>query len=164
MPDTFANLFFFCFFSRRHCCSLCNRLNSPHAPHLYFGVLSLICLHFIPLPPNQIVICGRQVMCSYLCQDIDLRVMQHYAGPDGQTVVREHVDCLEAGRKLPSYVLEDAEMTELCVRACGDEDWSRDVRLERQEVGGSSVVQVRLLTCVLACARPQKLPIKQSYN
>ncbi|XP_072572926.1 intermembrane lipid transfer protein VPS13B isoform X4 [Paramormyrops kingsleyae] len=91
---------------------------------------------------KQIVICGRQVMCSYLCQDIDLRVVQHYVGPDGQTVVREHVDCLEAGRKLPSYVLEDAEMTELCVRARGDEDWSRDVRLERQEPGGSSVVQV----------------------
>ncbi|CAB1321358.1 unnamed protein product [Coregonus sp. 'balchen'] len=62
-----------------------------------------------------IIICGRQVMCSYLSQDIDLRVVQHYVNPDGQTVVKEHADCLEAGRKLPSYVLEDSEMTELCV-------------------------------------------------
>ncbi|XP_028969409.2 vacuolar protein sorting-associated protein 13B isoform X3 [Esox lucius] len=93
---------------------------------------------------KQIIICGRQVMCSYLCQDIDLRVTQHYVGPDGQTVVREHADCLEAGSKLPTYVLEDLEMTELCVRARGDEDWSQDVRLERSERErlSSSVVQV----------------------
>ena len=82
-------------------------------------------------------------MCSYLTQDIELRVVQHYVGPDSQTVVREHCDCLEAGAKLPSYVLEDAEMTELCVRARGDEDWSQDVQLERRDKGGSSsVVQV----------------------
>uniref|UniRef100_A0A3Q2QXD0 Vacuolar protein sorting 13 homolog B n=1 Tax=Fundulus heteroclitus TaxID=8078 RepID=A0A3Q2QXD0_FUNHE len=93
---------------------------------------------------KQIIICGRQVMCSYLTQDIELRVVQHYVGPDGQTVVREHCDCLEAGAKLPSYVLEDAEMTEVCMRARGDEDWSQDVQLERREKGrsSSSVVQV----------------------
>ncbi|XP_074510650.1 intermembrane lipid transfer protein VPS13B isoform X2 [Sebastes fasciatus] len=92
---------------------------------------------------KQVIICGRQVMCSYLTQDIELRVVQHYVGPDSQTVVREHCDCLEAGAKLPSYVLEDAEMTELCVRARGDEDWSQDVQLERREKGNSSsVVQV----------------------
>uniref|UniRef100_A0A3Q3JG19 Vacuolar protein sorting 13 homolog B n=1 Tax=Monopterus albus TaxID=43700 RepID=A0A3Q3JG19_MONAL len=83
---------------------------------------------------KQVIICGRQVMCSYLTQDIELRVVQHYVGPDSQTVVREHCDCLEAGTKLPSYVLEDAEMTELCVRARGDEDWSQDVQLESQLV------------------------------
>uniref|UniRef100_A0AAQ5ZM51 Vacuolar protein sorting 13 homolog B n=1 Tax=Amphiprion ocellaris TaxID=80972 RepID=A0AAQ5ZM51_AMPOC len=92
---------------------------------------------------KQVIICGRQVMCSYLTQDIELRVVQHYVGPDSQTVVREHCDCLEAGAKLPSYVLEDAEMTELCVRARGDEDWSQDVQLERRDKGSSSsVVQV----------------------
>ncbi|KAM9723999.1 intermembrane lipid transfer protein VPS13B isoform 3-T3 [Menidia menidia] len=93
---------------------------------------------------KQVIICGRQVMCSYLTQDIDLRVVQHYLGPDGQTVVREHCDCLEAGAKLPSYVLEDAEMTELCVRARGDEDWSQDVQLEKRDKGGnsSSVIQM----------------------
>ncbi|XP_034729846.1 vacuolar protein sorting-associated protein 13B-like isoform X2 [Etheostoma cragini] len=92
---------------------------------------------------KQVIICGRQVMCSYLTQDIELRVVQHYVGPDSQTVVREHCDCLEAGAKLPSYVLEDAEMTELCVRARGDEDWSQDVQLERMEkVNSSSVIQV----------------------
>uniref|UniRef100_A0A3B5AH31 Vacuolar protein sorting 13 homolog B n=1 Tax=Stegastes partitus TaxID=144197 RepID=A0A3B5AH31_9TELE len=92
---------------------------------------------------KQVIICGRQVMCSYLTQDIELRVVQHYVGPDSQTVVREHCDCLEAGAKMPSYVLEDAEMTELCVRARGDEDWSQDVQLERRDKGSSSsVVQV----------------------
>lgn len=94
----------------------------------------------------QVIICGRQVMCSYLTQDIELRVVQHYVGADSQTVVREHCDCLEAGAKLPSYVLEDTEMTELCVRARGDEDWSQDVQLERRNKGsgGSScIVQVQ---------------------
>ncbi|XP_069393277.1 intermembrane lipid transfer protein VPS13B isoform X4 [Paralichthys olivaceus] len=91
---------------------------------------------------KQVIFCGRQVMCSYLTQDIELRVVQHYVGPDSQTVVREHCDCLEAGAKLPSYVLEDTEMTELCVRARGDEDWSQDVQLERRNHSSSSVVQV----------------------
>ncbi|XP_063055639.1 intermembrane lipid transfer protein VPS13B-like [Engraulis encrasicolus] len=88
---------------------------------------------------KQVVICGRQVMCSYLSVALELRVVQHYVGTDGQPVVREHVGTLEAGGKLPSYVLEDGELTELCVRAHGDEDWSQDVRLDRKE---SSVVQV----------------------
>ena len=93
-------------------------------------------------------------MCSYLSQDIELRVVQHYVGADGQTVVREHCDCLEARAMLPSYVLEDAEMTELCVRARGDDDWSQDLRLDRGEgeragaggggAGSSSVVQVKV--------------------
>ncbi|XP_058503196.1 intermembrane lipid transfer protein VPS13B-like isoform X1 [Solea solea] len=92
---------------------------------------------------KQVIICGRQVMCSYLTQDIELRVVQHYVGPDSQTVVKEHCDCLEAGAKMPSYVLEDTEMTELCVRARGDEDWSQDVQLERRNRGSNSyVVQV----------------------
>ncbi|XP_041648798.1 vacuolar protein sorting-associated protein 13B-like isoform X3 [Cheilinus undulatus] len=92
---------------------------------------------------KQVIICGRQLMCSYLTQDIELRVVQHYVGPDNQTVVREHCDCLEAGAKLPSYVLEDAEMTELCVRAQGDEEWSQDVQLERRDKGSShSVIQL----------------------
>ncbi|XP_034029740.1 LOW QUALITY PROTEIN: vacuolar protein sorting-associated protein 13B-like [Thalassophryne amazonica] len=94
---------------------------------------------------KQVIICGRQVMCSYLTQDIELRVVQHYVGPDSQTVVREHCDCLEAGAKLPSYVLEDAEMTELCVRAQGDEEWSQDVQLESRDKDSNSsscIVQV----------------------
>ncbi|XP_049585798.1 intermembrane lipid transfer protein VPS13B isoform X1 [Syngnathus scovelli] len=92
---------------------------------------------------KQVIICGRQVMCSYLTEDIELRLVQHYVGHDAQTVVREHCDCLEAGTKLPSYILEDAELTELCVRAKGDDDWSQDVQLERKDKGtSSSVVQV----------------------
>ncbi|XP_072317743.1 intermembrane lipid transfer protein VPS13B-like isoform X2 [Eucyclogobius newberryi] len=92
---------------------------------------------------RQVIICGRQVMCSYLSQDIELRVVQHYVGSDSQTVVKEHCDCLDAGGKLPSYVLEDDEMTELCLRAKGDEDWSQDVQLERRDkTSCCSVVQV----------------------
>ncbi|XP_038840129.1 vacuolar protein sorting-associated protein 13B-like [Salvelinus namaycush] len=117
--------------------------NPEQNPVFSFSSLYLQTLNRTMSSPS-VIICGRQVMCSYLSQDIDLRVMQHYVNPEGQTVVKEHVDCLEAGRKLSSYVLEDSELTELCVRARGDEDWSRDVRLERKEKkrGSSSVVQV----------------------
>ncbi|KAJ3597649.1 hypothetical protein NHX12_001166, partial [Muraenolepis orangiensis] len=90
---------------------------------------------------KQITICGRQLMCSYLSQDIELRVVQHYVGAAGQTVMREHRDCLEAGAMLPSYVLEDAEMTELCVRARGDDDWSQDLRLDRRD-GDRELIQI----------------------
>ncbi|XP_047639492.1 intermembrane lipid transfer protein VPS13B isoform X3 [Phacochoerus africanus] len=91
---------------------------------------------------KQIIICGRQIICSYLSQSIELKVVQHYIGQDGQAVVREHFDCLTAKQKLPSYILENSELTELCVRAKGDEDWSRDVCLESKAPEYSVVIQV----------------------
>ncbi|ELW47427.1 Vacuolar protein sorting-associated protein 13B [Tupaia chinensis] len=91
---------------------------------------------------KQIVICGRQIICSYLSQSIELKVVQHYIGQDGQAVVREHFDCLTAKQKLPSYILENSELTELCVKAKGDEDWSRDVCLESTAPDYSIVIQV----------------------
>ncbi|XP_055478364.1 intermembrane lipid transfer protein VPS13B [Psammomys obesus] len=91
---------------------------------------------------KQIIICGRQIICSYLSQSIELKVVQHYIGQDGQAVVREHFDCLPAKQKLPSYILENSELTELCVKAEGDEDWSRDVCLEPKTSEYSIVIQV----------------------
>lgn len=91
---------------------------------------------------KQIIICGRQIICSYLSQSIELKVVQHYIAQDGQAVVREHFDCLMAKQKLPSYVLENNELTELCVKAKGDEDWSRDVCLESKATEDSIVIQV----------------------
>ncbi|XP_060248832.1 intermembrane lipid transfer protein VPS13B isoform X1 [Meriones unguiculatus] len=91
---------------------------------------------------KQIIICGRQIICSYLSQSIELKVVQHYIGHDGQAVVREHSDCLPAKQKLPSYILENSELTELCVKAEGDEDWSRDVCLEPKTSEYSIVIQV----------------------
>ncbi|XP_064333004.1 intermembrane lipid transfer protein VPS13B isoform X2 [Camelus dromedarius] len=91
---------------------------------------------------KQIIICGRQIICSYLSQSIELKVVQHYIGQDGQAVVREHFDCLTAKQKLPSYILENSELTELCVKAKGDEDWSRDVCLESKDPEYSIVIQV----------------------
>ncbi|KAM9198438.1 intermembrane lipid transfer protein VPS13B [Dugong dugon] len=91
---------------------------------------------------KQIIIFGRQIICSYLSESIELKVVQHYIGQDGQAVVREHFDCLAAKEKLPSYILENNELTELCVKAKGDEDWSRDVCLESKAPEYSSVIQV----------------------
>lgn len=77
-----------------------------------------------------------------MSQSIELKVVQHYIGQDGQAVVREHFDCLTAKQKLPSYILENSELTELCVKAKGDEDWSRDVCLESKASEYSIIIQV----------------------
>lgn len=63
---------------------------------------------------------------------------------DGQAVVKEHINCLAAKQKLPSYVLENNELTELSVKATGDEDWSRDVCLSSKHTEHSTVIQVWL--------------------
>ncbi|KAG8441800.1 hypothetical protein GDO86_010832 [Hymenochirus boettgeri] len=91
---------------------------------------------------KQVTICGRQIICSYLSESIELKVVQHYVGQDGQAVVQEHFGCLEARHKLPSYVLENNELTELCVRATGDEAWSHDVCFASELTEHSMVVQV----------------------
>lgn len=70
-------------------------------------------------------------------------MVQHYIGQDGQAVVKEHIDCLAAKQKLPSYILENSELTELSVKAKGDEDWSRDVCLGSKQTEHSIVIQVR---------------------
>ncbi|XP_077126992.1 intermembrane lipid transfer protein VPS13B isoform X1 [Ranitomeya variabilis] len=91
---------------------------------------------------KQVTICGRQIICSYLPESIDLKVVQHYVGHDGYAVVREHIDCLEAKQKLPSYILEDSELTEVCVRATGDDEWSRDVSLTSEATENDFIIQV----------------------
>ncbi|XP_043921582.1 vacuolar protein sorting-associated protein 13B [Protopterus annectens] len=91
---------------------------------------------------KQVIICGRQVICSYLSQDIELKVVQHCIGQDGQTVVKEHADCLASKQRLPSYVLENTELIELCVKAKGEEEWSRDVYLDTNVSEDSTVIQV----------------------
>lgn len=102
----------------------------------------IIKVHPLSGVQKQIIICGRQIICSYLSQSIELKVVQHYLGQDGQAVVREHFDCLTARQKLPSYILENGELTELCVKAKGDEDWSRDVCLDPKASEYSTVIQV----------------------
>ncbi|XP_031986098.1 vacuolar protein sorting-associated protein 13B isoform X5 [Corvus moneduloides] len=91
---------------------------------------------------KQILICGRQTVCSYLSESIELKVVQHYISQDGQAVVKEHINCLAAKQKLPSYILENNELTELSVKSTGDEDWSQDVRLSSKHTEHSTVIQV----------------------
>uniref|UniRef100_A0A8C3UEX9 Vacuolar protein sorting 13 homolog B n=1 Tax=Catharus ustulatus TaxID=91951 RepID=A0A8C3UEX9_CATUS len=91
---------------------------------------------------KQILICGRQTVCSYLSESIELKVVQHYISQDGQAVVKEHINCLAAKQKLPSYVLENNELTELSVKSTGDEDWSQDVCLSSKHTEHSTVIQV----------------------
>ncbi|XP_064248891.1 intermembrane lipid transfer protein VPS13B isoform X2 [Passer domesticus] len=91
---------------------------------------------------KQILICGRQTVCSYLSESIELKVVQHYISQDGQAVVKEHINCLAAKQKLPSYILENNELTELSVKSTGDEDWSQDVCLSSKQTEHSTVIQV----------------------
>ncbi|XP_048143119.1 vacuolar protein sorting-associated protein 13B isoform X3 [Corvus hawaiiensis] len=91
---------------------------------------------------KQILICGRQTVCSYLSESIELKVVQHYISQDGQAVVKEHINCLAAKQKLPSYILENNELTELSMKSTGDEDWSQDVRLSSKHTEHSTVIQV----------------------
>lgn len=71
-------------------------------------------------------------------------MVQHYISQDGQAVVKEHINCLAAKQKLPSYVLENNELTELSVKSTGDEDWSQDVCLSSKHTEHSTVIQVWL--------------------
>nr|XP_030122339.3 vacuolar protein sorting-associated protein 13B isoform X1 [Taeniopygia guttata]XP_030122340.3 vacuolar protein sorting-associated protein 13B isoform X1 [Taeniopygia guttata] len=91
---------------------------------------------------KQILICGRQTVCSYLSESIELKVVQHYISQDGQAVVKEHINCLAAKQKLPSYILENNELTELSVKSTEDEDWSQDVCLSSKHTEHSTVIQV----------------------
>ncbi|KAM9308647.1 intermembrane lipid transfer protein VPS13B [Gastrophryne carolinensis] len=91
---------------------------------------------------KQVIICGRQIICSYLSESIELKVVQHCMGQDSQVVVKEHIDCLEEKQKLPSYVLENSELTEICLRAKGIEEWSQDVSLASDATEHSFIMQV----------------------
>ncbi|XP_038664545.1 vacuolar protein sorting-associated protein 13B-like isoform X2 [Scyliorhinus canicula] len=92
---------------------------------------------------KQIIICGRQAICSYLNQDVELKVVQHCSGQDGQVSIKEHLSCLPLNQKMPSFVLEDTEFIELCIRLEGnDTGWSPDVCLESLQSDGNIVIQV----------------------
>lgn len=90
---------------------------------------------------KQVVISGRQVVCSFLHQPIELRLLQRVC-VDGQPLLRARVCRLEPDCRPPAFVLEHAELTEVCVRACGEDAWSQDVCLEHSDTHNSSVVQV----------------------
>ncbi|XP_062915876.1 intermembrane lipid transfer protein VPS13B-like isoform X2 [Mobula hypostoma] len=92
---------------------------------------------------KQILICGRQVICSYLNQDIELKVVQCCSGQDGQESIKEHLSTLPANQKIPSFVLENAEFTHLYIKVKGkDLDWSSNVCPESLQSDDSTVIQV----------------------
>ncbi len=80
-------------------------------------------------------------MCSFLHQCIELRLGASIHRSGGSAGARERVARLEPDSKPASFVLEDAELTELCVRGCGDDAWSQDVCLDHSNKHSSSVVQ-----------------------
>ncbi|XP_037389974.1 vacuolar protein sorting-associated protein 13B isoform X3 [Pygocentrus nattereri] len=91
---------------------------------------------------KQIIICGRQVVCSYLSDAIEVRLVQHSVGLEGQMQVCKLQACVEPQSKLPSYVLDDSEVTELSVRLHGHEEWSQDICLKGIDENSSHVLQI----------------------
>ncbi|XP_017308304.2 intermembrane lipid transfer protein VPS13B isoform X1 [Ictalurus punctatus] len=91
---------------------------------------------------KQIIICGRQVICSYLSDVIEVQLVQRCVGLEGQVQMRKLQSSVDPGSKLPSYVLEDSEVTGLCVRQKKDQEWSQDIFLEHTHGNNSCVLQV----------------------
>ncbi|XP_027028317.2 vacuolar protein sorting-associated protein 13B isoform X2 [Tachysurus fulvidraco] len=90
---------------------------------------------------KQIIICGRQVICNYLSEVIEVQLVQRCVGLEGQVQIRKLQSSVEPESKLPSYVLEDSEVTGLCVRQQKDQEWSQDVYLKHTSVNNSCVLQ-----------------------
>ncbi|XP_069778608.1 intermembrane lipid transfer protein VPS13B-like isoform X4 [Narcine bancroftii] len=92
---------------------------------------------------KQIIICGRQAICSYLSQEIELKVVQCCSGPDAHVSTKEHFCTLPPNQKIPSFVLENTEFTQLFIKVKGeDTDWSPDVCPESLQSDDSKVIQV----------------------
>ncbi|XP_060756090.1 intermembrane lipid transfer protein VPS13B-like isoform X4 [Neoarius graeffei] len=90
---------------------------------------------------KQIIICGRQVICSYLSEMIEVQMEQRCVGLEGQVETQKLQSLVNPESKLPSYVLEDSEVTGLCVRQQKDQEWSQDVFLSHTCGNGSCVLQ-----------------------
>ncbi|KAI5620879.1 vacuolar protein sorting-associated protein 13B-like, partial [Silurus asotus] len=90
---------------------------------------------------KQIIICGRQVICSYLSEVIEVQLVQECVGPEGQKQTRNLQSSVGPESKLPSYVLEDSEVTGLCVRQQKDQEWSQDVFFKYSNANNSCVLQ-----------------------
>ncbi|TSK20268.1 Vacuolar protein sorting-associated protein 13B [Bagarius yarrelli] len=91
---------------------------------------------------KQIIICGRQVICNYLNELIEVQLVQHSVGLDDQVQMRKLQSSVNPESKLPSYVLEDSEVTGLCVRQQKHQEWSQDVYLKHTSANSSCVLQV----------------------
>ncbi|XP_078254173.1 intermembrane lipid transfer protein VPS13B isoform X1 [Rhinoraja longicauda] len=92
---------------------------------------------------KQIIICGRQAICSYLNQDIELKVVQCCSGQDGQVSIKEHIIPLPPNQKIPSFVLENTEFTQLYIKVKGDDvGWSSDICPESLQSEDSTIIQV----------------------
>ncbi|KAM9436061.1 intermembrane lipid transfer protein VPS13B [Clarias gariepinus] len=90
---------------------------------------------------KQIIICGRQVICSYLSEMIEVQLVQRCVGLEGQVQMRNLQSSVDPESKLPSYVLEDSEVTGLCVRQQDGQEWSQDVFLKHTPGNNSYVLQ-----------------------
>ncbi|KAG7317797.1 hypothetical protein KOW79_018832 [Hemibagrus wyckioides] len=90
---------------------------------------------------KQIIICGRQVICNYLSEVIEVQLVQRCVGLEDQVQMRKLQSSVDPESKLPSYVLEDSEVTGVCVRQQKDQEWSQDVYLKHTSVNNSCVLQ-----------------------
>lgn len=112
-----------------------------HLQTLLLIIVTILNTNFCVFPP-QIIICGRQVICSYLSEMIEVQLVQRCVGLEGQVQMRNLQSSVDPESKLPSYVLEDSEVTGLCVRQQDGQEWSQDVFLKHTHGNNSYVLQV----------------------
>lgn len=82
------------------------------------------------------------MICNYLSEVIEVQLVQRCVGLEGQVQMRKLQSSVDPESKLPSYVLEDSEVTGVCVRQQKDQEWSQDVYLKHASVNNSCVLQV----------------------
>lgn len=71
-----------------------------------------------------------------------MQLLHRCVGLEGQVQMRKLKSSLDPESKLPSYVLEDSEVTGLCVRQQKGQEWSQDVFLKDIFGNNSCVLQV----------------------
>lgn len=82
------------------------------------------------------------MISSYLSDVIEVQLVQRCIGEEGQVQMQKLESSVDPESKLPSYVLEDSEVTGLCVRQQKGQEWSQDVFLKHTFGNNSCVLQV----------------------
>lgn len=82
------------------------------------------------------------MICSYLSELIEVQLLQHSVGLEGQVQTRKLESSVDPDSRLPSYVLEDSEVTGLSIRQQTEQEWSQDVFLKCSHGSNSCMLQV----------------------
>uniref|UniRef100_UPI00358FB320 intermembrane lipid transfer protein VPS13B isoform X2 n=1 Tax=Myxine glutinosa TaxID=7769 RepID=UPI00358FB320 len=112
-----------------------NISNKGRVASLIISVISLGGLQ------KQIIIKGRQVICSYLDVPVQLGLSQSYIGLDGKPITCEFTAVIPANEMLPSYVMENTELSAIRIKI-ENSDWSESIYPTSSSLEQSTVLKV----------------------